>query len=1085
MIGGLRGRLVSVSFAQDEWHTLPRAERPPGDVVRQLEQWGTRRDRGFGPTSSARAIADGLVVPLLSLLGLQVLRRVDAGSDVRLTALANGTPIPFVVCAWSDDLGRAWRGLVLDGIAADARWCVCANGCSLRVLDSHRTWSRDHLEFDLEVLPHDHELQGIFWSLLRSEALAGQTPFLDEVVDRSARHGSEICRTLGDGVLGSLQMLLAAIAQKGRQPPARLFEQSLTIVYRILFLLFAEARALVPIWHPIYRDRYTIDAIVSTLIAGRRYRGAWSAIQAISRIAHAGCSVGELNVTAFNGRLFAPAHAPDFEQQRLADDVVAKAVLAMSTTRARHGVVRIRYRDLDVEQLGAVYERLLEYEPSGPSAALTRNRDTRKATGTFYTPRQVTAYLVRQTLAPLIADRTADEILGLRIVDPAMGSGAFLVGACRFLAHATEDALVREGRWHAGDVTGADRASLRREIAQRCLYGVDLNPVAVQLARLSLWLATLAADKPLTFLDHHLAAGNSLVGATFDDLARQPGGGGRRGSRPATLPLFEAADVEASLQPAIRGRLALARLPDDSAAIVRDKERQLATIHDAAGPLGRWASVMTLWCAGWFLPRGLGLDRTLSGELTRSLLTGRCALPASTVSRLLGHVEAAADTHRFFHWPVAFPEVFHPNEGNLAPPGFDAVIGNPPWDMVRGDSGEAGVREGRRDDARHVAAFVREAGVYKVDARSHVNRYALFLERALQLVRPGGRIGLVLPSGVLSDVGTAPLRRYLFDRAAVDSVVGLDNHAGIFPIHRSVRFVLLTCSTGTKTEAVGCRFGLSQAEDLEKPAAEGSRLTLTRAFLARVSGPDDMGVPELLSVRDLRIVERVAACVPSVADQDGWHLRFGRELNASDDRALFEPFADGSGARPVLEGKQIEPFQAFEGRSRFQLKADAASRVPRRARLAYRDVASATNRLTLIAAIVPARAVTTHTLFCLKTPLPSDAQHVVCGLLNSFVANYLIRLRVSTHVTAALIARLRLPLVTEGSPAFTRLATLARTLAAAGTPAERSPEYAELQALVARLYGLTADDFEHILGTFPLIPIEIRNAALTDFNSLH
>ena len=148
--------------------------------------------------------------------------------------------------------------------------------------------------------------------------------------------------------------------------------------------------------------------------------------------------------------------------------------------------------------------------------------DRRKTSGSFYTPQALTGFLVRTTLAPLVDGRPADEILRLRIVDPSMGSGAFLVAACVFLADCCEQALIRDGQWPAAEVSAADRASLRRQIAERCLYGVDLNPTAVQLARLSLWLTTLAANRPLTFLDHHLAAGNSLIGACLSDLSRPP-----------------------------------------------------------------------------------------------------------------------------------------------------------------------------------------------------------------------------------------------------------------------------------------------------------------------------------------------------------------------------------------------------------------------------------------------------------------------------------------------------------------------------------------------------------------------------------
>jgi hypothetical protein len=159
-------------------------------------------------------------------------------------------------------------------------------------------------------------------------------------------------------------------------------------------------------------------------------------------------------------------------------------------------------------------------------------------------------------------------------------------------------------------------------------------------------------------------------------------------------------------------------------------------------------------------------------------------------------------------------------------------------------------------------------------------------------------------------------------------------------------------------------------------------------------------------------------------------------------------------------------------------------RVRRTPRLAYRDVASATNRLTLIAAIIPADAVTTHTLFCVKTALPVDAQHVLCALLNSFVANYLIRFRVNTHVTASLMSRLQVPVVQRDAYVYRRLSSLAQTLMHSPGAAEQQPEYAELQALVARLYALSEADLRHVLGTFPLIPEEVKAETVALFNKL-
>ena len=1088
MIAGVTGRLISVSFAETDLPAIAGHCTPPVEALRALDAWSAHREASFGPASSVRAIADGVAIPLLKILGFTVSRRVDGHDSAHLEAGWRGMPlVPVTVLGWDHPLDAAWRDSILDAVRADERWSLVLNGTSLRIVDGHRTWSRHFVEFNLALLARDADAFAVLWRIGRAESLAASPRLIDRAVDESARHGAAVCTSLGNGVLEALELLLCALGRRRRHARCDLLlEQSLTVLYRVLFLLFAEARGLVPVWHPVYRDRYTIDSIVSTLLAGRRYRGVWNAINAISRLAHAGCTAGELKVTAFNGRLFSPAGTGTFDREAIDDGVMAKAVLSISTTAPNRsaGRQRIVYRDLDVEELGAVYEQVLDYEPD--AGQLTRTRDLRKSTGAFYTPRTLTAYVVRETLRPLLAGRTAEEILRLRVLDPAMGSGAFLVAACAQMAEAAEEALIRDGHWQRSDVDASDRVALRRDVAQRCLFGVDLNPTAVQVARLSLWLTTLAADKPLTFLDHRLITGNSLVGASPADLWRQPGGGrgGGRGQRDTGL--FEAADFAPVLRHAVQTRAQLARERDESAAIVRAKERALAALQSTEGPLGRHGRVLDLWCAGWFWPDEHPPNRGTFGALIDTLLDRPAALPSRVAKAFLDTADAAAAQQHFLHWPLAFPEVFNDEDGHpLTDPGFDAVVGNPPWDMVRGDSGDSSTRTSRRDAARCLTAFVRESGIYRVDTRSHVNRYQLFVERALQLTRRGGRIGFILPAGTVTDGGCAPLRRRLFDHASVDSIVGFDNRHGIFPIHRSVRFLVLTAANGLRTEEVRCRFGLHDPEELDRSRAAGSELNLTRAFISRLSGDDDLAIPDIRGESDLRILEQITARVPTLESASGWNVAFGRELNATDDRDLFVPFDRDGHGRPVLEGRRIEPFRVSIEGCQYQLREGVRVRIARKPRLAYRDIASATNRVTLIAAIVPAEAVTTHTLFCLKTPLPLDAQHVLCALLNSFVANYLIRFRVNTHVTVALVSRLRVPAVDRDARAYQRLSALAQTLMHSPAAAEQQPEYAELQGLAARLYGLSASDFAHVLSTFPLVPDGVKANALLEFNNFH
>jgi hypothetical protein len=1095
VIPGVSGRLVSASFASTLLPDLSGIREAPREVHRMLLRWDAARQASLGTASSVRAVADVAIVPLLRALGFRIGRRRETPSRCEILADASSGVVPVLVIPWGESLDTAWRDTILSGIAADARWCLCSNGRVLRLLDAHRTWARQHQEFDLESVVHVAEALTLLWTLLRAEAVIGPEPLLDRAVAASTRHGIDICRSLADGVVDALGLVMRSLtasesSRRGTRLHA-LLDESLTVLYRILFLLFAEARGLVPVWHPVYRDRYTIDAIVLSLLAGHRCRGVWAALQAISRLAHAGCRAGDLRVTAFNGRLFSPLHTPLATRARVDDETIGNALLAMSTTTntGRSGRTRIVYRDLDVEQLGAVYEHVLDYEADRDRSdvVLRRTGDVRKASGTFYTPRPVAGCLLRRTLEPLVRNRTAAEILNLRLLDPAMGSGAFLVAACRYLAAAAEAALVRDGELHAADVTADDRVALRRDVAQRCLFGVDLNPMAVQLARLSLWLATLAADKPLTFLDHRLVAGDSLAGASFEQVAlRAPGGRGAR--RHAMLPLFDDASLAKLVRDIVPARLRLALERDEDVLVVRRKESILAALRAKGSDAMRWKEVLDLWCACWFWEDGPPPTPAVFNDLCDGVLRGRTSLPSRAAASWQERAHAIACARRFLHWELEFPEVFFDDEGRRrADAGFDAVIGNPPWDMVRGDSGEDTRRRERRADARQLLDFARGSGLYAVDARSHVNRYQLFVERALRLVRPGGRLGLVLPGGLASDAGSAPLRRHLFDRARVDTIVGLDNRNGIFPIHRSVRFVLLTATAGAATDRITTRFGVSDPDTRDDDREGGGGVSVSRAFLARVSGEDDLAIPELTTAMDLRIVEKITAAHAWLSSSDGWHVHFGRELNASDDRDALQPATGARDARPVLEGKQIAPFRVSLDGCTTELRpgTERTRHVPRRARLAYRDVASATNRLTLIAAIVPARAVTTHTLFCLHETLSHRRQLLLCALLNSFVANYLVRLRVHTHVTASIMARVPAPVIDEDEPRATRLIELATTLSAATDAVETMPEYVELQALVARLYGLSKEEFAHVVGRFPLIPAHIRDAAVAQFAGAH
>ena len=1072
MIRGLSGPLLShdAILALLASATLPGlASQAPAETIRHLRAWHAAVRHRLGPASSARAVFDLVGEPLATALGFRVVL-LSAGPECveAVLQIPRGRAPVMVVTGWGQSVAVAWRLAVHRALACGTRWALCVTGSAFRLFDVDRAYARRYAEFDLQTAVDSDQTLGLLWGICRAASFEPEPegPLLDRAVAYCERHRAAVRVSLRDGVHDALLQLVNAFrtATLRRHADADLLDESLIVVYRILFLLFAEARGLVPSWHPVYRDGYTIDTL-------RRRgdpaapTGLWETLQAIARLAQRGCRAGTLRVPPFNGRLFSASNAPLADRLPLDDCVVARALDALTTRKGHQGPESISYADLGVEQLGAVYEHLLDYDlvtgiQGAPASLVPTGR--RKATGSFYTPRSLTEFLVRRALAPLVRDARPEGILSLRVLDPAMGSGAFLVAACRYLASAYEQALVREGALSAADVTEEDRAQFRRSVAQKCLFGVDVNPMAVQLGRLSLWLATLSADKPLSFLDHHLRAGDSLVGASTDDILRHPAPGHAR-RPPPHLPLFQIDALQSSIEHAVGSRCSIAETPDDTIEQVRQKERLLSTLNRAGGPLDRWRAAADIWCAAWYSPDARPAGRPVFEALLDRLMRGTGALPDHTAEALLRRARAIAAERRFFHWTFEFPEIFHDGTGTRRPDGgFDVIIGNPPWEMLRDDGGARGTGALHR--------FVRGSGLYPLQGHGHSNLYQLFIERTLRLLRPGGRSGLILPAGFATDHGAGSLRRYLLDRTRVDTFTTIENRDGIFPIHRALKFLLLTFDNQGSTAELPAHAGVRSTDVLDRIADLGpsaSAIPIPRALFAKASG-GDFAIPELEMPLDLEILTSIAVRTPAACDPEGWGIHFGRELNATEDRVHFR--SDGVGL-PVLEGKQLHPFELDHASVRFTIaERDAAALLNadatfRRARLAYRDVASASNRLTLIAAIVPARAVTTHTIFCLKEPLDETAQLFLCGVFNSYVANYLVRMRVKTHVTAAVVAQLPLPKPTRDHPLFERIAALSRDITAGRS---RTENMALLNALVARLYGLSTARFARVLETFPL-----------------
>jgi hypothetical protein len=472
----------------------------------------------------------------------------------------------------------------------------------------------------------------------------------------------------------------------------------------------------------------------------------------------------ELRVPRYNGGLFLPERHLFLEQHPIGDRYLVQAIDYLAYRRVREdgrfeGYERVDYRTLSERQLGSIYEGLLEYRVSlaetemvtvrkggverwlpaaerGRATALDRrqpgemymatDKGERKATGSYYTPDYIVKYIVEQTLGPLIEQIRAEvkaeidgrsdlneaqkqahgsarfvaRILALNILDPAMGSGHFLVEATHFLARAlaTDPFVMVDGeeKFNAkeqreqrdeekplaslrhGVENGPGEADLvhwRRRVVEACIYGVDKNEMAVELAKLSLWLVTAAADKPLSFLDHHLRHGDSLVGAWLADLERPPLSSSQTAAE-GQEPLFDESAFTGDAGLAVKGLMTIERLPSEDIEDVYAKERTYREIRQTH--LARWRELANLWVSAYF-------GNTMSREEYRDLalrLQGRSEesmLRESQAQPYLTH--PALDRPDYFHWELEFPEVFFDEYGRALgeAAGFDAVIGNPPY----------------------------------------------------------------------------------------------------------------------------------------------------------------------------------------------------------------------------------------------------------------------------------------------------------------------------------------------------------------------------------------------------------------------
>ncbi len=689
--------------------------------------------------------------------------------------------------------------------------------------------------------------------------------------------------------------------------------QLLRLTYRLVFLLSVEERGLL---HPTgvpseARKRYATEHGLGRHLARSPRPGApdrETDLWAATTTAFRGLSTGEaaLGLPALGG-LFADDQCPDLDDAKLDNRRLLSALSCLGWVDGPRGPSRLAWRDIGPDELGYVYEGLLELVPQvderGCTFGFARRGEsrghTRKTTGSYYTPDSLLDLVLDAALEPVIeatlaraSGCPADALLALRVVDPACGSGHFLLAAARRLAG-------RVARLRAGDPPAPDdyRAALR-DVIDRCVYGVDLDPLAVELCRVALWMEAAEPGQPLSFVDAHVQRGNALVGTT-----RALMGNGVPDS--AWMPL-EGDDRKLAASSRRRNKSERGRVPvptagasprDDALAAQSWEHQKL--VHDA-------------WCAAFLWPMQPSASADAPTQATWSAL--RDGVPPSP--GLVETIQRVANDYAFFHWELAFPEVF-------ARGGFDVVLGNPPWERVKLQEQEffasrdnriasalnASVRKKLIAElpvvdsvlwaewthetriAQGTSHFARQSGRYPLCGRGDLNTYALFAEHNWTLVGPRGRAGFIVPSGIATDATTRDYFEAIVRTRALAAMWEFENE-GFFTAGKGhvLRFALTTLTGSDEpADAPDFVFQAQSVRDLEDPERH---FALTAEDIETVN-PNTGTCPIFRTKRDARLtvdLYRRAGVLwrEDAADGNPWSLRFAAMMHMANDSGLFQ-----------------------------------------------------------------------------------------------------------------------------------------------------------------------------------------------------
>jgi hypothetical protein len=871
-------------------------------------------------------------------------------------------------------------------------WAVVSNGLKLRVLRDNASLTRPaYIEADLEAI----FAEGLYpdfaalWLLAHATRFgqAGAEPAdcpLEHWRNTAQEDGIRVRDRLREGVANALRVLgsgflahpangeLRRRIESGELGTPIYFEQLLRLVYRLIFLATIEDRELVfaPDAGAEARARYQAGYSLARLrrLAARRrsydrHADLWQALS----ITFAGLAGGQpaLGLPALGG-LFDAGQCPDLDAAQLDNQSLLTALFGLCFFRDGAALSRVNYRDMDSEELGSVYESLLELVPELTLSASVRRfgfigdaeahaggstkGNARKLSGSYYTPDSLVQELIRSALDPVIAQTLAAQprqpvqvLLDLSVCDPACGSGHFLLAAARRIAEEVARLSAADG-----NPLPADYRHALRDVVAHCIYGVDKNPLAVELARTALWLEAYTPDRPLTFLDHHLRCGDALLGI-LDPLILETGIPDKAfnalsGDDKAVVTALKKANRDA-LKAIERARTraafnlafdldaapeaaALDALPDDTLASLEAK-RAAFVEAEAKSAASRARLAADLFVAAFVVPKTP--QAMASVPTTQDLwlvLNGSAPRPGVAAA-----AARAAQTAQAFHWWQAFPQV-------RAKGGFDVLLGNPPWERIKLQEEEFfasrspliaeaphKAERGRRIEllregmllhtlypeveaaqglmppnvaeqalhaeflvARRIAEaaslFAHDSGRFPLTGVGDVNTYALFAETFAQLVSDEGRAGFIVPTGIATDDSTKAYFEAVTQEGRLSTLLAFENEEFIFPaVHHSFRFCMLTLGRSVSAEFV---FFARQPAQVHDPRR---RFRLTPDEF-RLINPNTRTCPVFRSERDAELTKKIYHTAPVlIADgppeRNPWSIRFMTMFHMANDSDLF------------------------------------------------------------------------------------------------------------------------------------------------------------------------------------------------------